>query len=121
MFRHRSVTPALLLLPVWTILGPTSLSRMEKLPIVARMVHYTGQVQGVGFRATTTEIAQKYAVTGWVRNLTDGRVQLVVEGHEDEVQAFLEAVHTRWQKNIDKEQVDKPAVSGKFKKFEIVP
>jgi acylphosphatase len=121
MPQHLSIAPALLLLPVWMMFGPTSLSRTENLPTVARMVHYSGQVQGVGFRAATAEIAQKHAVTGWVKNLTDGRVQLLAEGREDEVQAFLEAVHRRWQKNIDKEQGDKPAPSGKFKKFEIVP
>ena len=52
---------------------------------VARMVYYTGKVQGVGFRATAVDIAKDYPVTGWVKNLPDGRVQLLVEGPEDAV------------------------------------
>ena len=45
-----------------------------------REIHYSGHVQGVGFRATAYSIASGLAVTGYVRNLPDGRVQLVAEG-----------------------------------------
>ncbi|SRR5579884_2994108 len=89
-------------------------------PPVARLVHYTGQVQGVGFRATAAEIARDYRVTGWVKNLADGRVELLVEGPEDEVRRFLKAVRDRWKKNIDREQVEERPAGGKFTKFEVV-
>jgi acylphosphatase len=55
-------------------------------------VFYSGRVQGVGFRYTTREIACGYELTGYARNLHDGRVELVAEGAEQEVTAFLEAV-----------------------------
>jgi acylphosphatase len=55
-------------------------------------VCYTGRVQGVGFRFTAREIACGYELTGYVCNLDDGRVELVAEGAEEEVRAFLEAV-----------------------------
>ena len=55
-------------------------------------VFYAGRVQGVGFRYTVREIACGYELTGYVRNLDDGRVELVAEGIEEEVMAFLEAV-----------------------------
>src|SRR5262249_24196810 len=45
-------------------------------------VHYSGHVQGVGFRYAARSIAGKYAVTGFVQNLSDGRVRLVVEGNQ---------------------------------------
>src|SRR5262245_52973054 len=70
----------------------------------ARMVHYSGQVQGVGFRLATVRIARDYPVTGWVKNLKDGRVQLVVEGPEEGVDKFLKAVREFWKKNIEKEE-----------------
>jgi acylphosphatase len=89
-------------------------------PNVARTVHYSGQVQGVGFRATAVDIARDYRVTGWVKNLADGRVQLVVEGPEEELGKFLKAVRTRWRKNIEKEQVEEQPVSGKYSRFEVV-
>ncbi|MBX6325905.1 MAG: acylphosphatase [Chthoniobacterales bacterium] len=55
-------------------------------------VFYEGNVQGVGFRWTTRQIAKGFEVTGWVRNLPDGRVELQVSGEESEVRAFLEAI-----------------------------
>ena len=57
-------------------------------------VFYTGRVQGVGFRYTVREIACGYEVTGYVRNLPDGRVELVAEGVEEEVRAYAEALRT---------------------------
>ena len=55
----------------------------------AKQVFYEGHVQGVGFRYTTKSIAMGFDVTGWVRNLSDGRVELQVEGEDDEVDDFL--------------------------------
>jgi acylphosphatase len=86
---------------------------------IARMVHYSGKVQGVGFRATTAEIARDYPVTGWVRNLDDGRVELLVEGAEPEVRKFLEAVRARWKKNIEKEEAEEKKPTGEFKGFSV--
>ncbi len=55
-------------------------------------VFYSGRVQGVGFRATVRRIACGYDVTGRVRNLPDGRVELVAEGARAELKAFLEGI-----------------------------
>jgi acylphosphatase len=92
----------------------------EDKPMTARHVHYSGKVQGVGFRATAAEIARDYRVTGWVKNLADGRVELLAEGPEDAVEKFLEAVRTRWKDNITKEDVEKEKPGGKLKGFEVV-
>jgi acylphosphatase len=92
----------------------------DEKPKKACRVHYSGHVQGVGFRATAVEIAKDYPVTGWVKNLDDGRVELLVEGPEKDVDKFLEAVRKRWKDNITREQVDKETPSGKFKGFEVV-
>jgi acylphosphatase len=86
----------------------------------AKMVYYSGKVQGVGFRATAADIAKDYPVTGWVKNLPDGRVQLLVEGPEDKVEEFLKAIRTRWKDNIDKAKTEDQTVSGKFKSFDVV-
>ncbi|MFZ1218340.1 MAG: acylphosphatase, partial [Chthoniobacterales bacterium] len=55
-------------------------------------VFYEGNVQGVGFRYSVRQIAKGFDVTGSVRNLTDGRVELLATGEKDEVRAFLEAI-----------------------------
>jgi acylphosphatase len=91
-----------------------------KQPAAAKMVHYSGKVQGVGFRATAAEIAKNHPVTGWVKNLDDGRVQMLVEGSEEAIDKFLKAVRERWKENITKEQIDEAKPTGKFKAFEIV-
>lgn len=53
-----------------------------------RDVWYAGHVQGVGFRAQVLALARGYDVTGYVQNLTDGRVYLHAEGAETQVDAF---------------------------------
>ena len=47
-------------------------------------VYYSGRVQGIGFRYTAREVACGYEVTGFVRNLPDGRVEMAAEGDEEE-------------------------------------
>ncbi len=56
-------------------------------------VFYRGRVQGVGFRFSVCEVACGFEVTGFVRNLPDGRVEMLCEGEEAEVTGFLEAIH----------------------------
>lgn len=55
-------------------------------------IYFTGHVQGVGFRYSTLQVAKEFEVTGFVRNLADGRVQLEVEGSAAEIQAFVDAL-----------------------------
>jgi acylphosphatase len=58
------------------------------------VVLYAGRVQGVGFRVTARHLACGYEVSGAVRNLADGRVELVAEGTRAELEAFLEGIAT---------------------------
>ena len=60
--------------------------------MVAVQNFYEGRVQGVGFRACVKREARGFEVTGWVRNLPDGRVELQACGDRAEVAAFLEAI-----------------------------
>lgn len=58
----------------------------------ALQVFYEGYVQGVGFRWSVKQIARGFDVSGFVRNLPDGRVEVQVNGANDEVRAFLDAI-----------------------------
>src|SRR4029078_2957300 len=60
--------------------------------MISLQVFYEGHVQGVGFRFTVRHIAKGFDVTGWVLNLPDSRVELLVAGDEEEIRAFLEQV-----------------------------
>lgn len=50
--------------------------------------YISGKVQGVFFRQATKDCAQQYSITGWVRNLTDGRVEVTAYGNEEAISQF---------------------------------
>jgi acylphosphatase len=84
-----------------------------------RHVYYSGQVQGVGFRYTARQIAQRHAVTGFVRNLPDGRVELVIEGSADEVRQTLDEITVAMSGYIRDQQVQTGSASGRYASFEV--
>jgi len=52
---------------------------------IAKHIIFTGRVQGVGFRFTALRIADRFNLTGWVRNLPDGTVEMVAQGPTEDV------------------------------------
>jgi acylphosphatase len=82
-----------------------------------RRGHFSGRVQGVGFRYTACEIAQSYDVTGYVQNLRDGRVLLVAEGEAATLDEFIAAVHDRLRPYIAEVQCETLAATGEFDGF----
>jgi acylphosphatase len=89
------------------------------MPAQRHTVYYTGHVQGVGFRYTAHSIARNHEITGFVRNLPDGRVELVAEGDRQETDAFLEAIRDRLANHIRDERRDIGPATGEFTTFEI--
>jgi acylphosphatase len=84
-------------------------------------VHYSGQVQGVGFRYTAKTVATGFEMTGIVRNLPDGRVELIAEGKREELEAFRTAVHDAGLAGfIRDEKVNWADAKNEFLGFEIV-
>jgi acylphosphatase len=84
-------------------------------------VWISGRVQGVFFRAHTKELADELGLTGWVRNLPDGRVEAVFEGEEDAVKEAIE-----WCKrgpplaSVEKVEVRYEQPTGEFRGFRIL-
>lgn len=77
-------------------------ARMPELPqfdpaavTIRQHLIFTGRVQGVGFRFQSALIAQKLGLTGWVKNLTDGSVEMDVQGPEDKVAFFKQCLKKR--------------------------
>ena len=62
--------------------------------MASRRLHafFSGRVQGVGFRYTAERIAEDFPITGFVRNLPDGRVELLVEGDEVDLEGFIQKI-----------------------------
>ena len=82
---------------------------------------YTGRVQGVGFRYTTKTVACGFDVTGEVRNLSDGRVELVAEGARLELEEFQKAIQdSEVGRFVRQEEVAWATAKNEFRGFEIV-
>ena len=82
--------------------------------MVCYTIHFTGRVQGVGFRYTTIRIARRYRVAGFVQHLSDGRVRLVAEGETDKVEAFVEDVRQQMSHYITGHTVETTRSTGEF-------
>ena len=85
---------------------------------VCKRIHYAGHVQGVGFRHTTRRLAQGFPLSGFVRNLSDGRVELVVEGDQAHVEALLERIADTMAGYIADHSMEELPVQG-FQEFVI--
>lgn len=82
-----------------------------------RTCYFTGRVQGVGFRYTVKNVAQQYHVQGFVKNLPDGRVELVMEGPDPDMDRLVHDVSQRMEGYIQRvDSVEDPA-TGEFQHF----
>jgi acylphosphatase len=83
-------------------------------------LYVSGIVQGVGFRWYAQRIGKRIGVYGWVKNLPDGRVEIVVEGKDEKVERFIKELKEGYLgENIrDIEKIEEE-YKGEFKGFEI--
>lgn len=84
-----------------------------------RRIVFSGRVQGVGFRATAASLASNFEITGYVRNLPDGTVELEAQGAVSEIEAFLTTLRQRLYPNIKGEDAMSVAVREGEAMFEI--
>lgn len=83
-------------------------------------VYLSGRVQGVGFRAFTKRTAQQLGITGWVKNLADGRVEAVFTGSEEKVEAILNKVETGPRfAEVNNMEVKEENYRGEFDRFDV--
>lgn len=83
------------------------------------IVHFSGHVQGVGFRATVLRLARRHAVTGSVRNLADGRVALVAEGDEAVLSEFVAEISDRMSDHVTQMRMTREVAQGTLTDFRI--
>jgi len=84
-----------------------------------RTYYFGGHVQGVGFRYTAQHLARNHPVSGYVRNLPDGRVELVAEGEAKDLDAMLEALKRQMEGFIRKLDLSTAPATGEFAGFTI--
>lgn len=84
-----------------------------------REVLYRGRVQGVGFRFTVREVARRFRVTGFVMNLSDGRVKVVAEGEVGELDRFMAGIGEAMAGYIHDSQSETSPATGEFPGFSI--
>jgi acylphosphatase len=84
-------------------------------------VYYSGHVQGVGFRAAAKRVAHGFDVTGIIRNLLDGRVEMLAEGERSELEEFQQAIRDSGLGHfIRQEEAQWAPAKNEFRGFEIV-
>lgn len=82
-------------------------------------VFFSGTVQGVGFRHTVRTLVSHLAITGWVRNVSDGRVELVVEGPHNEIEALIALIEEEMSGYISSKQLTWENPTREYTSFSI--
>jgi len=82
-------------------------------------IYYSGRVHGIGFRYTVREIADSFMVCGWVRNLSDGRVEVLAEAEEDTLVSFLEQINGHFSSYIKEVSKEWSLAAGEFRDFQV--
>ena len=82
-------------------------------------LYCSGKVQGIGFRYTVQDIANSLKICGWVKNLSDGRVEVLAEAEEYSLNSFLEQINQHFSLYIKEAKTEWQSASGKFRDFQI--
>lgn len=90
---------------------------MNKANLIQITVNYVGRVQGVGFRYTVCRIAEPFEVTGYVKNLPNGSVELVAEGSPSALSELHQEICREMKSNIRNHQLEESPATGEFSSF----
>ncbi|HWL91949.1 MAG TPA: acylphosphatase [Phycisphaerae bacterium] len=86
---------------------------------IRRQILYSGRVQGVGFRYTATAVSRDYPVAGYVKNLSDARVEVVAEGEPSELDRFQAALEEKMRCYVQQSTVRESDATGEFSGFTV--
>jgi len=86
----------------------------------ARHVIFRGRVQGVGFRYTARQIAEHHAVTGFVRNVPDGSVEMFIQGDSAEIDNCIADIQSEFAGHVRDTQIEPAVFSPRYTDFRIV-
>lgn len=80
---------------------------------------YSGKVQGIGFRQSVFKIARQKKVSGWVKNLSDGRVEIIANANEEVLENFLQEINQQFFSYIKDSSIEWLPANGELSDFEI--
>jgi acylphosphatase len=86
---------------------------------IARHIIFTGRVQGVGFRFTTLDVANRYQLTGFVRNLADGTVEMVAQGTDGNIKNCIQDIKERYGDYATDTKIEEIPFDPQYKNFKI--
>ncbi len=94
-------------------------SSLDSSPMIQAHIFFSGMVQGVGFRYTTQRMAADFNLQGWVRNLSDGRVEVLAEGPPEHIKKFIEQLANHFGAYIKDRTVDYQSAQGNLTDFQV--
>jgi len=92
---------------------------MEQMEQTAKHIVFSGEVQGIGFRYTANRIAGRYNVTGFVRNLPDGDVEMLIQGPEQDIANCIADIQDSFRGYIRDTQIDPAPPNPRYTNFRI--
>jgi acylphosphatase len=87
--------------------------------MIARHIIFKGRVQGVGFRFTAHRIARGHQLTGYVRNLADGTVEMLAQGCTEDLDSCIEDIKESFGDYIRDTQIDELPIDPRYADFKI--
>ena len=87
--------------------------------MIRKRIVYSGHVQGVGFRYSVARVATNYDLTGYVKNLSNGSVEIVLEGQPTEIQSLIDSLKQEMGVYIRQTQVHDESANNEFDDFSI--
>ena len=88
--------------------------------MVQAHIFYSGTVQGVGFRYTTQRLASRLSLAGWVKNLSDGRVEIFAHGQKENIEQLCKDLDVEFQGHVSDKTIEFINAEGASGPFRIV-
>lgn len=87
--------------------------------MIAKHIIFIGRVQGVGFRFTAHRIAKRCQLTGFVRNLTDGTVEMLAQGQPEDVDDCIRDIEESFPGYLRETKIEKVPLDTRYRNFRI--
>ncbi|HHX70756.1 MAG: acylphosphatase [Miniphocaeibacter sp.] len=98
----------------------TEIPKFSDSEIVNKNFKFSGNVQGVGFRFQFMLLAQELELVGWVKNLSDGRVEAEVQGPREKIEFLIDDMKNKQRIRIDNIEEKEQSINNRLEEFKVV-